>query len=264
MMWFIKTFWRSITFGMFLLGLLFVPSDISDAPSALSGWRKIFAMFDVTTALAIFSALAMAYIVFIDARPLITQWRARRRKGLKVLADISWSSGLGEEIGGVRYFPNIAHLVVVNDTDSGRTIEDVRVRSGMMDARECVERLTGSKVIALHSGEYGEFVLGKVIATRMFGRIDPTASMSADDLLEAEHNVSRGHRSIKLSDNFVMVLNWVGMPKENQLPNPLHSLAIVVSAKDTPPIPVRLVVDQGKLCSSDEAAGNPFQAAVVR
>lgn len=263
MRWFLGHFWQFLGFGLTLFGIFWLPKDLSDAGEAVQPWRRIVAMFDQNTALWVFACAATAYIFFVEARPVVAKWRENRRRGLKVHAEISWSSGLGVDVDGVRYFPNVAHLVVYNDSAIGKTIDGVRVRSGLLDARECIDKVTGNKVVALHSGEYAEFELGKIVAKRMFGRITPSLLMSEDDTLDAQHNVSAGSMTLKADGAPHMVLTMPGTPKEYRRPNPLEALSVVVSAKDQPPIQVRLIADVDKLTSPDGSSGSPIQAAVV-
>lgn len=79
---------------MALVGLFLVPRDLSEIPVALSGWQGVIARFDLAVALGLFSAFAVAYVVFIDARPLIAKWQGARRKGLEVHSEIAWASGM--------------------------------------------------------------------------------------------------------------------------------------------------------------------------
>lgn len=215
-------------------------------------------MLDLTASLAIFSTIAMAYIIYIDARPLISQWLASRKKGLKVHSEIRWVSGEGHDFEGATYYPNIAYLIVYNDADSGRTFDGVRVRSGLFETRESTDRLTGQNAVSLHSGEHAEFFLGRVISARMFGMMDRSIAMTENDILDAENNVARGHLSFRIADTHSIVLKFAEHPANLLQVAPLKIFPITVTAKDHPAISVKLLVDQEKLGAADVNGGNPF------
>lgn len=186
-----------------------------------------------------------------------------RRKGLEVHSEIAWASGMAEEIDGTFYYANVACLVVYNDHPDGRTMENVRVRAGTFEMRECVDNLTGHRMVDLQSGEHALFELGHVIAPRMLGIPDQAISMSESDVLEARHNVANGTRILRVTDSQAIVLSWPEVPQETLQIAPVTMLSIVVGANDHPALRVRLVVDHRNLVSLDGGAGNPFLAEVI-
>ena len=256
----LKQFWRSLTFLGTLLGLLYLANDIADVPQAISEWRQALGWLNSTIALAIFAALAMIYIILIDARPLITKWIESRKRGLTISQEPSWHSGPGREFNGVWCCPNVCCLVVSNT--GSQTIREVRVRAGTFEIRECVDRITGSKQVELHSGEFAEFELGRMVSTRWFGFTDPTIEMNAMDLFQAEHNVPKGHQSLDIG-NTCMPLVFPGLPRASD-EFPLSIFRIAVSAKDQSPIHVRLVVNASRIATDASDAGNPIRVEILQ
>jgi hypothetical protein len=64
-------FWAGIGFSLTLSGIFWLPKDLSDWKQAADPWQKMFVMIDQNTALWAFSLCALAYIFWIDLRPLI-------------------------------------------------------------------------------------------------------------------------------------------------------------------------------------------------
>lgn len=219
-------------------------------------------MIDRQTALISFSTLLVIYIVWIDARPLVMSWRERRKTGLKVSPHISWRSGLSQEIDGVMYFKNVPALVVYNDSTDGRTVYAVKVRAGTFELQELTDRLSGKAQVDLQSGEHAEFVLGSVIATRMFGTPDVSIQMNENDLLEARHNTSNGHRVLKTDVSQLVLL--MGPSAENAPPTrKLELPRIRVTARDLPPQNVQLTIHSKSMSSAEHTVEAPLAAEVA-
>jgi len=169
---------------------------------------------------------------------------------------------MGQEIDGVQYFSNVAHVVVYNNHDGGRTFDGVRLRSGTLETRECVDQLTGNKIVNLHSGEYAAFEIGTVVSNRMFGQMDLNMSMNEVDTFEAKHNTRLGHRSLRIGEKTSVVIYFGHPPTEEMKPTLLSIFNMSVTAKDHPATRIKLMIDHNKLISDKPDAGNPFSTVI--
>jgi hypothetical protein len=66
-----RMFWKSITAGMFLLGLFWLPADVQSYDQALGPWQRLWSLFSRETLLWIFALGLFAWLVWTDARPFI-------------------------------------------------------------------------------------------------------------------------------------------------------------------------------------------------
>lgn len=219
-------------------------------------------MADQHTALVVFSAFLVAYIVWIDARPFFTTWRDKRKTGLKVSPQIIWRSGFGEDFDGITCYPNIAALVVYNDSADGKTIFGVKVRGGSFEHFDLTDRLTQKTQVDIQSGEHAEFVIGSVVGLRLFGIPDSSIKMTESDMMDARHNVSKGHRTLRTEKSGIVLL--MNEPHSNapstrtlRIPN------FRITARDIPPINVQLIMDVKSITSADHAQEAPLTAQVV-
>jgi hypothetical protein len=69
MIWFLKTFWRSLSFLGLLVGIYYLPADLLDPAGASAAWRGLFEMLPPNAPLWAFALIATAYIIWLDARP---------------------------------------------------------------------------------------------------------------------------------------------------------------------------------------------------
>jgi hypothetical protein len=258
----LKKFWKSFGVVLTWLGVLYLPADIFSSIEAVSGWRRVFAMADQNTALVIFSAFLVAYIVWIDARPFFIGWRDRRKTGLKVLPQISWRSGLGEEFDGTMYYTNVAALVVYNDSTDGQTIFGVKVRGGGLEVKDLTDRMTSKTQVDIQSGDHAEFVIGSVVALRMFGLPDSSIKMTEYDIIDAKNNVGQGHRTLRTDSSGIVLLMsepHVKAPQTRTLTLPRFR----VTARDVRPINVQLTMDLKAISSVEHVQEAPLTAQVV-
>ena len=149
-------FWKTITFVATLLGLLYLAADYNDMPEAFAEWLVILNIISIQTALTIFSALALAYIFWIDIRPHFIGW-IRQRKPVFSLGTFTIT---GHENGGSaididldirRSFPTAQILITYEavGSNSKRTLakyssELSKTRSGEM-VRVPLASITGQQ-----------------------------------------------------------------------------------------------------------------------
>jgi hypothetical protein len=75
---FVRMFWKSLTAGMFLLGLFWLPADVQSYSQALGPWQRLWALLDRETLLWIFALGLFAWLVWTDVRPFMRGRMAKK------------------------------------------------------------------------------------------------------------------------------------------------------------------------------------------
>ncbi|MCT7374417.1 hypothetical protein [Chelativorans salis] len=82
----IKRFWDALAFGGLLIGLIYIPADLYGLPDAYPWLRTVATMVDRSDLILAFAILAVAYIIWMDARPFLSRFKENRtRKRLSTL-----------------------------------------------------------------------------------------------------------------------------------------------------------------------------------
>lgn len=244
MMWFLKTFWRSLLLSATLIGLIFLASDLGDVPEAIEDWRRVFAVIDVNTALWIFSLTALAYIIWIDARPLYERWRKGDRLPVSVADTPAWRS-LAFEVEGESFYKNVCYILVFNNSRRKRTAHDVRVRTYTLGEPQAAVARNGGTSVDIHHGEVEWFEIGSIISKSSYGFVRSSLEISDQEKAASVINAKNGYYVFHVSDKQGIGLGHKAVSPENILDNPLSFLMARVSAVDTPTIEIkfRLISD---------------------
>ena len=130
-------------------------------------------MVNQNTALWIFAILALAYVAWMDVRPLVSGWRgARGKRSIKVQnGTYSECAALKDvEIDGKRIFANDFYIVVGNGKDDGSTLRHVQCRLFHTGAPHVLSvKETGLDEADIRHGEWTLFHLGTIISSQISG-----------------------------------------------------------------------------------------------
>lgn len=233
-----------------------MPADIEGLGQAVEPWQEFIAMFDRESLLWAFAAVSMAYIFWMDVRPWVEKWKARKAEVLKVHNWVRWDTSFPQTINGETYFLNVCYLIVFNDSKPGKTVRSVRVKAGVMNLHQCKDRDTGDIQVDLHTGETALFELGAVVSKRMFGFTTQRVVFSEVDAFEAEHNVSRGYLTFMQPDNSGISLTY---PEIQNSANPLDIFLLRVSAEGHPFLDVKLLFDASDIFNDSKNLPRPIR-----
>jgi hypothetical protein len=212
----IAHFWRSLLFIGSLVGLIFLAQDFSDLPQALSGWQRVLAMISLTTALGVFSVIALIYIIWIDARPFFEKWRKGNAREYSVNPEIVWKSSLlAQEEGGRKFFVNRAYLHVYNNGRSGRTALNVRAKLHCWGEKSLLIEDSEQQAADIQHGGQTHFYLGKMVSYVFLGNGSLDIVADENDIIEASHNLRIGHASLRISDTTRIGQAQTGRPYDN-------------------------------------------------
>jgi hypothetical protein len=185
----LRACWRSISAGMFLLGLFWLPADVEQYGQALSPWQRLWAMVDRETLLWAFALGLFAWLVWTDVRPFVrgrlrARFPARHAEILRAISDqlakadqiathrinamlpISESGKMGHltqfhteslRTEGLLYQIAYDGQTVGTVRDylhlCGMILHDELDRSDTRESRSVLEQLRGPIYQALHSGK---------------------------------------------------------------------------------------------------------------
>lgn len=250
---FLKIFWKSLLFLGSFIGLLFLASDIQDIPSAITGWRTAFTIIDQLTALWIFAVFALAYIIWIDARPIIEKWRKGEKTEISVLPNLVWFAGKCGNFGGVKYYVNVCYLVVFNNGRSRKTATGVRVSTSLTGDATSQKTKTGYHEVALNHGERAFFKIGSVVSTNLFGSFDMELRPTEIDLAFAEHSAPIGRFPLSVEGTGAFEIS-----ERFGSDGVIKFLRLHVSAKNLPSIDVSLRSVGSELERQDNVPPRPI------
>lgn len=260
MRWFLRTFWRTLTFVGTLVGLLFLASDYSDFPDAVSAWRSIVAMIELETALWIFSLCALAYIFWIDLRPTVADLRAKR--GLIPAPTLSYISA-PVEVEGATYYKNFLLLPVYNDSRNRATAKDVRVRAYTTGQPIRCLTVDGEESVNIHYGEIAYFVIGSVMSSAWFGMPQQDLTVTDVDIQEAKFNLPNGSYSLDLNGFRSIAIRFLGVDDSQLDLDPISFLKIRVSSEGQKTHQVSLRCNPSRLDQLLGGGDPPFEIVSV-
>jgi hypothetical protein len=246
MIWFIKTFRRSLGALGGLLTLIFLASDVRDIPQALAGWRRMFAMIDQNTALWIFSISALVYIFWVDARPFIERWRGGSSSPISVANELVWKTTIFQD-GEVSFCKNVCYLQVYNNSRKRRSARSVRVRTYTIGEPVSAATASGADEADMHYGEVVWFRLGYILSTKAFGFFVGDEGPSEEDLTAVKHGLGKTSFTFKRADKSGIGLHYLGASDDAFSANPMSFFTARVSASDTPLIEVKFRLDRKTL-----------------
>lgn len=241
----IRAVWKPVTWCGTAIGILYLWPDIRDLPQTYGLTWGFPVWFDREAVSYFMLVIALAWIVWIDTRPLVMRWlQGRKFHPISVLqADYSsdkvtvvFSEGADES----RKLKEIAHFVSVrNDAKDGRTLRNVQVwlnafgRSGRLPAES--EAL--SRKINLQHGVVEKFEVGRTIWTELSrGGTDQRTIPAVEfnslfrDALVARFTVSGSGETISF-----------GYAEDDDV----WELPLMITADDVPQLPVVIAIDLG-------------------
>lgn len=243
MRWFIKTFWKSLSAVSGLLGMAFLASDVRDIPQALEGWRRVLAMVDQVTALWAFSILALAYIIWVDARPLIEKWRGGSALPIAVAEELAWTTS-PFEVDGKQMFKNFCFLVVYNKSRSRKTAKSVRVRTYLLGDQVEARTRQNANEAEIHYGEAEWFMLGYIISAKRYGITMSFDGASSDDIASVRYGEGQSRFCFFREAKSVLSLHQTAEPSISLNGDPMECIIARVSASDSSTLEVRFRLDR--------------------
>ena len=109
-------------------------------------------MIDQNTALWIFSVVALTYIIWIDARPLVQKWHRGKPRPISVSPQLAWKA-TPFSVGGEEYYKNTCYLLVLNESRRKVTARSVRVRTYILGDPIVATTASGNEEVNIHHGE---------------------------------------------------------------------------------------------------------------
>lgn len=204
----IKKFWDVFVALLTLLGIYQLPKDLQDAPEASSPWRKLIAMLDQNTALWLFAGIATAYIIWVDIRPFLYQWRDKRwpkpSSPIKVSSHIYIESLHLQGSGQLEtLWANDFYLTVENDSEDALVLSGVQCRFNFVDevTLSTVKETSESSVDIRH-GETAMFKIGRLVTMEHLGKVFfSDEKVDPNEQKAFEHNLPKGFLKFEMSSH---------------------------------------------------------------
>lgn len=169
----VRRFWDLIVFAGLIVGIIYLPADIFGLAQAYPTLGRAAAMIDRFTLLAGFALLLVAYIAWIDFRPIYQEWRKKKLGNLLIEDSVWWqSTPIDLEDKKSLAFRNECFFIVINTNKTGRTLSNVKITDFIVDRTRLLPSLDGRTTVDLQHGEQARFCIGKIIAPNAFGLVE--------------------------------------------------------------------------------------------
>lgn len=186
----------------------------------------------------------------MDIRPFASRLRSGEKYSISVGDHIQWTSKLFE-IDGEKYVKNFAYLLVYNNSRTGKTAKNVRVRKYPVGAQHDAPTRDGKVCADMHHGEQEWFLLGSLISRTSYGWFEFDEEISEEDRETTTKSVAFGSYAFMIARKSSIGLQYRGVKEEDLLANPMSLVIVRVSAQDTPTLQVDLQFDRQKLERGD-------------
>jgi hypothetical protein len=173
--------WRALTAIAGIIGVLFLWQDLQYLPKAMGlpdayswAWRWLLELERETVAFLLLG-LALAWILWIDARPLVWRWLENRKPQQIIISDTPYCESYilkPSPDEKAQFYTNVFYLPVGNGLDTGQTLKRVQVRIFHVGPPTlCRIKDTEAEEVDIRHGEWAYFEIGQVVSKEMMGLI---------------------------------------------------------------------------------------------
>lgn len=245
----LKAVWGSLVLIGTIVGILFLWPDIQELPKIyprLFGWVPMLERGEIAY-IALIPALA--WILWMDARPYIQSWWQKRRhpSNFTILGDVYCQTYYVESTSDKKntgFYANVFYLVVGNALNTGQMLKRVQARIFHLGPPTlCRNKDSESEEIDIRHGEWIYFEIGKLVSKEIMGQVSGGVVVEENQMRAYSHNLPLGALSFEVSS--------VGKKREYGLAHrPEHpvgwSFFMVISADDVKTARVNISVDMTK------------------
>lgn len=191
-------------FAMALIGILWLPSDLKEAPTAAKEWLRLFRMIDREIALWFVSSALLGWLGWVEFRPFILRrLKIQKKHPIRVSKGTiceSYKVKDDQIAADIELYGNVYYLAVSNISEDGKTLRRVQARIYFVGPpRVCPIKDHDSKEIDIRHGEWAFFEMGRIFSPENNGQYSGALKVESGLLESVVQNVERGVLGFELA-----------------------------------------------------------------